>query len=288
MREFTVTAADGLELSAAAFEPEDPRGVVQIIHALREHKERYYDLAAFLEGQGYIAVIADLRGHGQSVNAKYFLGHFESANELLADQVCISDHIKATYPGLDISILADSQGSVIARLYLKDRDSDVCKLIMTGAFAPSPASYVTKGICSLACSMHHNNTVKGLVASYINSADENKLYANFTAATEYKQDLLIQSCKFTNGAALAMAEASVMMMKIPVHICGNPSLRILLARGENDGAVTPAVVKKTEKYMKRDGYKFFFEIAYPGDRHSILSDMNKDEFYKDIAMFLSD
>ena len=147
MREFTVTAADGLELGAAAFEPENPRGIVQIIHALREHKERYYDLAARLEEQGYVAVIADLRGHGQSVNAKYFLGHFESADELLSDQVCISEYIKETYPGLDIAILADSQGSVIARLYLKDHDADVSKLIMTGAFAPSPASYVTKAAC---------------------------------------------------------------------------------------------------------------------------------------------
>ena len=48
MKEFYITASDGLELSVAEFEEENPKAVIQIIHGAMEHKERYYPFMDYL------------------------------------------------------------------------------------------------------------------------------------------------------------------------------------------------------------------------------------------------
>ena len=288
MREFTITAKDGLVISAAVFEASDPKAAVQIIHGLREHKERYYAFAEFLAGKGYTAVISDLRGHGQSVNAKYFLGHFESCDELVDDQTAVTGFIEENFPGLNIYMSAHSQGASIARLYLKNNDTRIKKLIMTGAFAPSPVSELTRSVCSFARSKNHSNTVTGLIASYVNSPDEKRLFNNYTSAVEYTRDPLIHGCRLTNGAIYSMADANCLMKQVPVHKCLNEELRILLAYGSDDpnGKVSP--YKRTLTQLNRDGYCHIFTVHYPGVKHAVLHDMYVEEIYKDIAMFLSD
>lgn len=59
---------DGLMLYGLIEEPKKkPVGIVQISHGMAENKERYKDFMKFLSNHGYIVVIHDHRGHGQSV-----------------------------------------------------------------------------------------------------------------------------------------------------------------------------------------------------------------------------
>lgn len=53
MKQLTINADHGLGLSAALFESETAKALVQIIHGSVEHKERYYEFAQFLCEQGY-------------------------------------------------------------------------------------------------------------------------------------------------------------------------------------------------------------------------------------------
>ena len=41
MENIVLKASDGYALSLAVFEREHPRGYIQIIHGMEEHKERY-------------------------------------------------------------------------------------------------------------------------------------------------------------------------------------------------------------------------------------------------------
>lgn len=62
---------DGLELEIAIFKPsENPKAIVQISHGMAEHKERYYPFMEFLSKKGFVCVINDHRGHGESVKKK--------------------------------------------------------------------------------------------------------------------------------------------------------------------------------------------------------------------------
>ena len=61
--------ADNLEISIMAVIPDKKpyRAVVQLVHGMSEHKERYLPFMEYLAELGYVTVIHDHRGHGKSV-----------------------------------------------------------------------------------------------------------------------------------------------------------------------------------------------------------------------------
>ena len=64
--------ADGLEISVMALIPDKKpyRAVVQLVHGMSEHKERYIPFMQYLAKLGYVVVIHDHRGHEKSLNLK--------------------------------------------------------------------------------------------------------------------------------------------------------------------------------------------------------------------------
>ena len=69
LKEFVFTSDyDELVVSAVLAVPSgDINGIVQVIHGMNEHKERYYPFMDYLAEQGFITVISDNRGHGKSI-----------------------------------------------------------------------------------------------------------------------------------------------------------------------------------------------------------------------------
>ena len=77
VRTFTLESrSDALCLSAASIAADKPSAVVQLVHGMCEHKERYYPLMEFLASRGFACVIHDHRGHGGSVKSPEDLGYF--------------------------------------------------------------------------------------------------------------------------------------------------------------------------------------------------------------------
>lgn len=62
-----VDAERALYLSTVRIMPEKPLCIVQILHGIDEHKERYLPFATYLASRGMGVVLHDLRGHGRSL-----------------------------------------------------------------------------------------------------------------------------------------------------------------------------------------------------------------------------
>ena len=76
-KEKIASPSDGLALSIIICEPMTaPKGIVQIVHGMCEHKERYIPFMEFLAANGFASVIHDHRGHGESVRSAEDLGYF--------------------------------------------------------------------------------------------------------------------------------------------------------------------------------------------------------------------
>ena len=56
----------GVAISYSAWPVEHPRGIVQIVHGLGEHSQRYDELAGRLNASGFAVYAHDLRGHGET------------------------------------------------------------------------------------------------------------------------------------------------------------------------------------------------------------------------------
>ena len=70
-----ISDADALEISVLRCTPAGrPRAIIQLVHGMAEHKERYMDFMQYLGELGYLCVLHDHRGHGKSIRGEDDLG----------------------------------------------------------------------------------------------------------------------------------------------------------------------------------------------------------------------
>ena len=146
IREFKfLSEFDELEISAVNAIPLDTvHGVVQIVHGLCEHKEMYFPFMDYLAEQGFITVISDNRGHGQSICAPDDLGYmFQNGGEgLVSDLAQLNKFIKQAWNNIPVFIIAHGLGSVAALLFPAARATAVSQALsgaLTLLLQKSPA-----------------------------------------------------------------------------------------------------------------------------------------------------
>lgn len=286
MKEITITATDGLGLSAAVFEHDSPKAVIQVIHGAMEHKERYYHFCSFLNEQGYAVIVSDNRGHGHSVNEKYFLGNFDSPMMIVEDQFEITKYIKALYPGKDLYMFGHSFGSMLARIYLQEHDDEIKKLVLTGTMFPMLIAEAGTALAKWNSRTFGGNTFKGPVPAIANSGVDIWVCADAETMRNYRNDPLVQNCKYTNDSVKGLIEADALLKKTAAYKVKNPSLPILTANGKNDVCRGTFIgQQKSVRLLNKIGYNRVFAITYPGMRHEVINETDKASVYNDIVRF---
>ncbi|MBQ6264469.1 MAG: alpha/beta fold hydrolase [Clostridia bacterium] len=286
MKELTITAQDGLGLSAALFEKDDPKAVIQVIHGAMEHKERYYHFCSFLNEQGYAVIVSDNRGHGASVNDRYFLGNFDDPMKIVEDQFEITKYIKGHYPGKDLYMFGHSFGSMLARIYLQEHDDEIKKLVLTGTMFPMLIAEAGTALAKWNSRKFGGSTYKGPVPAIANSGVDLWVCADPDTMQAYRNDPLVQNCKYTNDSVKGLIEADSLLKKTGAYKVKNPSLPILTANGKNDVCRgTFLGLNKTVRLLNKIGYNRVFTITYPGMRHEVINETDKASVYDDIVRF---
>ena len=129
--------ADGLEISVMALIPDKKpyRAVVQLVHGMSEHKERYIPFMQYLAKLGYVVVIHDHRGHGKSVKHQDDLGftYGGGAQAMLQDIRTVNRKIHAYYPELPLILMGHSMVSLAVRAFVAEHDSCADMLIVCGS-----------------------------------------------------------------------------------------------------------------------------------------------------------
>lgn len=100
---------------------EKPVCILQIVHGMAEHIERYDDFARFMAAQNILVVGDNHLGHGGSVLPNEPQGYFcqkDAAQVLVEDEKTLCDAMKKEYPEVPYVMLGHSMGSFIARNYL--------------------------------------------------------------------------------------------------------------------------------------------------------------------------
>ena len=98
MKKEFLKARDGYLLDVHIFEVKNANAVVQMIHGMEEHQERYEPFIKFLNQNDFTVVSSDMRGHGKSAKD---LGYFKDKKgylELIEDQKIITSFIYLHIP----------------------------------------------------------------------------------------------------------------------------------------------------------------------------------------------
>lgn len=87
-----------------------PKAVLQIVHGMIEHIERYDEFARFANQAGYLVVGHDHVGHGNTVVEPADYGHFSKDwQTLVADVHTLQVEVKQKYPNIPYIIMGTGQ-----------------------------------------------------------------------------------------------------------------------------------------------------------------------------------
>ena len=295
-----ISKCDELKLDVLEIYPiSEPKGIIQFLHGMAEDKERYIEAMEFFSRHGYITLIHDHRGHGNSLRDKSDQGYFYDASGtyIVRDAHDITQMIKAKYPGLPVFLFGHSMGALVALNYLKYCGHDIQKLILCGL----PGNNI---LCSFAISMvnimekikgeyHRSKLIQKLsVGSYDKKfKGENKncwLSADPENVRLYNAST---NCGFT--FTLNGFKNLFLLMKNAYDqnhwTITNPFLEILFIAGSQDPVIIDKELwRQTQIFLNQIGYKYVKAKMYHGMRHEILHEVRKEEVLQDILKFIEE
>lgn len=116
-------ASDGADIFVQTVSPDNaPKAALHIHHGLAEHVGRYAAFAQQAAADGFLVVMHDARGHGRTSQAKGApgLGHVQCGDEgpvtrMATDLAELLNETAENRPGLPIAILGHSAGTMISR-----------------------------------------------------------------------------------------------------------------------------------------------------------------------------
>lgn len=144
MKERILVASDGADVQCYAWPVDSPKASIQIAHGMGEHALRYDRLACALNDSGYTVYANDHRGHGRT--GRHNLGYMggDGWNRVLADAYELNREIRADHPGIPAVLLGHSMGAMLAQQYITryGRSIDAVALSGSGGFRESPLTFV--------------------------------------------------------------------------------------------------------------------------------------------------
>jgi len=272
------------------------RGVIQIIHGMAEHIERYEDFAKFLGKQGFVVVLEDHLGHGKTASSSSTLGYFceqDPATVLVRDVHRLKKIVQEKYPGLPYIVMGHSMGSMILRNYLFRYGQGIDGAVIIGTNASSNATLAFGKILTGILKLIYGEKHKSELLNKISFGNCNKkvpqkrtivdwLSTDPKVVDRYMGDPL---CGFTftiNGFQTILELFKRMqneenLKKIP------KDLPLLIISGEEDPIGEYGKVPKEvyDTYLKLGLTKVQLKL-YNGARHEVLNETNKKEVYEDL------
>lgn len=289
---------DGLELVCVAFEPEtQPKGVIQFVHGMCEHKGRYEEMMEFFVNNGYITVAYDQRGHGETAFIKENLGWFgdNTGKGIVEDAYAVTKEIKIKYPNLPVVLFGHSMGSMVVRCYLQDHDEEIDKLIVCGSPNYNPfvgvAIGMTKTIGLIKGKKHRSKML-----SYLSTGKGNEnfpgegesawLSRNRENINKYIADpycKYIFTCNgFENLFRLMQSTFSKKAYKVK-----NPTLPIHFVSGSDDAVLGGEKNwVKVHDALRGVGYENVSGKLYHELRHEIHNEPEREMVYEDLLAFI--
>jgi alpha-beta hydrolase superfamily lysophospholipase len=275
---FTYPARDGVEIVGYRWDPAgQPRGAVQLTHGMGEHLQRYGALARALTGRGLVVYGQDHRAHGATARSADELGQLgpDGWTELVNDIDLLVSRIHREQPGLPLVLLGHSMGSFAIQQYLLDHSDRVDAVVLTGTTALDqlePALDLDKPI-----------DLSAFNAAFQPARTE----FDWLSRDEAIVDAYIADprCGFGIDADGAKAMfAGARGMADPGQVAAvRPDLPLYIAAGELDPVnANLALLNVVVDRYRAAGLTDVTVRTYPGARHEILNETNRDEVAADI------
>lgn len=294
-------------IRALVWEPDDAarpdfssRAVVQIVHGMSEHVERYAPFAEFLVGRGFVVCANDHVGHGKTAGERD-LGHMPLANGvdvLVEDVHALREKVCERYPHARHVMFGHSMGSFVTRVYLTRHADGLSAAILCGTgqqprIQTVAGRVITRLIAQIRGERHVSRFVDSLGAGAYGRAikdartDVDWISSDPDVVDEYIADPLCGQ-PFTVGAYATLASLVADATDARLARRVPKDLPLLFVAGAEDpvGDCGRGVARAVDEY-RNAGVRLVEMGIYPGARHEILNEPCHEAVWHDVEEFLA-
>jgi alpha-beta hydrolase superfamily lysophospholipase len=273
----TYTDASGLVVTYYVWPVDDAHAVIQLAHGVGEHAQRYAQLAADLNRAGYTVYADDHLGHGQTGLAQHRGDHTKlgrlgagGLRAAVADVHQLSGIIRRENPVLPLVLLGHSWGSFMVQMIVNDYAAEYDAVVLTGTAYRWPG--------------------------YLDGGDLNRKHRSLgTTGMEWlSRDPAVAAAFVTDPLTTATPLAKLFGLREAARMFGRPArnlpaLPMLVQVGSDDtvGGERSAL-KLVNAYIQRSGLRDVRLIVYPGARHEVFNEINRDEVIGDLVAWLDE
>ncbi|MFB0560354.1 MAG: lysophospholipase [Candidatus Lokiarchaeia archaeon] len=297
---FTFKDQDGVEIFFYKWVP-DPgvktKAVVQIAHGGAEHAARYAHVGEALANAGYVVYADDHRGHGKTGQKAGRLGKLSPGDwdGMVRDLKELTDIIKKDYPGLPVFLFGHSMGSFLTQNYIQNWGNELRGALLTGTTGEPlelPAGIMEsiqrqieeKGLDAIA--EEFTELTKAFNEPFKPAKTGFEWLTRDEAEVQKYIDDPLSGFAFSYGSLIEMAGMFIMgdpkiLQKIP------KDLAIYIFVGSMDPV--SGMGKGAEVLFKRYkelGIKNVTFKVYPGGRHELFNELNREEVIQDVVAWL--
>ena len=279
-----------------------PRAVLQMTHGMVEYIGRYEQLACWLADRGIAAVGHDHLGHGGSVVSREEYGYFgrPDGNRLLLDDIHRVTRWAKALPeleGLPWFLLGHSMGSFYARQYLCEYGGELQGAILMGTgWQPRAAARAGRALCHLLAAFHGWRYRSKLVdsmafGSYNRSFRPARTSKDWLNRDEKEVDRYLSeercSFRFTLNGYDSLFTALERLCDKELLARAPKDLPVLFLSGDDDPVGDRGRgVQKAAQSLRDAGMRRVEVKLYPGARHELLVELNRQEVFADIGGFI--
>lgn len=300
IREARFPSSDGVNsIHSEIFMPEkEPLCIIQIVHGMVDHIERYRGFAEAMCAYGYIVAGCDHLGHGKTVKSSDDFGFFASKmghSLVIEDTYRMNRRLKEEFPSLPIVMLGHSMGSFIARLYAEKHPDTIDALIIHGTSGPNPAlpfgKVIIKILKAIKGERHRSKFVRSLAEGGYNRAfdasegegawltRDGKMVADrpFDARTNFT---------FTLSGYGDLFEMLTLCNKKAWYEGFDKELPTLVVSGDRDPVGNFGKgVRYVYDNLKKYGAKAELKL-YEGARHELFNETCREEVFSDLHEYI--
>lgn len=279
-----------------------PRAVVQIVHGIAEHIERYDDFMSFLAENGIVAVGDDHLGHGKSVTEPGNLGFFNDENGwdyAVMDEGRLHDQMHEEYPDVPYIFFGHSMGSFITRTLIIKHPDKYDAAIISGTGHQSKALIYAGGLLAnltvkfkgaRADGQQLNDVAFGTYLSHITDPRTpfDWLTRDEAAVDKYIADPM---CGFVCTAGLyrdMMGGVKFVTTQSNIDKMDKTKPIYFMSGAEDPVGDYGVGVDRAYKAFCKAGLHDVKIRLYPGGRHEMLNETNHAEVYKDILDWINE
>jgi alpha-beta hydrolase superfamily lysophospholipase len=276
-----IDAGDGHRIVLSSWLPATrPRSVVQIAHGMGEHAARYDRVAQALASAGHAVYANHHRGHGPDAAAAGQLGDFGRGGfaAVVADMTRVSAHARALHPGVPLLLLGHSMGSFAAQLYVLDHHRLVSGLALSGT-AATELRFASRDphrkLQDMNAGVEHPRTPFDWLSRDPREVDAYIAdpLCGFTITPASRQSMFDACDRLSAPGALA-----VLPKDLPVY----------LFTGDQDPVNSHlAWFHPLVQRLRDAGLTDVQTRIYPGARHEVLNETNRDEVTADLMAWLT-